>query len=63
MKKHQQTKVLSNSILSYDDVFSQDVMKQKEVTELFSELLKIREPVAITGFDLQKQFILSLCDV
>ena len=55
MKKHQQTSVLSNSAFSYDDVFSQDVIKQKEITELFSELLKIREeivnstPVAITG--------------
>ena len=41
-------------------------MKQKEVTELFSELLKIREeilnsiPVAITGFDLKAIHIITM---
>ena len=55
IRKYQQTKVISNSCTSYYDVFSEDVIKQKEVTELYSELLKIREeltyssPVAIIG--------------
>ena len=55
IRKYQQTKVISNSCTSYYDVFSEDVIKQTEVTELYSELLRIREeltystPVAITG--------------
>ena len=46
---------MSNSDIRYDDVFSEDIIKQKEVTDLYSELLRIREdliestPVAITG--------------
>ena len=39
----------------YEDIFSPDVSKQKHVTELFIQLLEIRErilnspPVAVTG--------------
>ena len=55
IRKYQQTAVMSNCDISYDDVFSEDIIKQKEVTELYSELLRIREdliestPFAITG--------------
>ena len=37
------TKSVTNDGIKYEDVFSPDVKKQKQVTELFKQLLEIRE--------------------
>ena len=58
---------ISSRKVVFEDVFSQDIQKQKEVTELFIKLLDIREkiinnnPVMTTGpcIDLQRSSILS----
>ena len=56
LKDRLQTDIVTNNTISYNDVYSSDVVKQKEVTELYTHLLKIREdllnstpPVALTG--------------
>ena len=47
--------VTSNTIV-FEDIFSNDVVKQRQITELFSQLLQIRDrllnslPAATTGF-------------
>ena len=58
---------VSSQKVVFEDVFSQDIQKQKEVTEMFIKLLDIREklmnnnPVQTTGpcIDLQRSSILS----
>ena len=46
---------IATDTIQYSDVFSTDVVKQKQVTEAYSQLLEIREkllnslPVANTG--------------
>ena len=45
---------LSASGSKYEDVFSEDICKQKQVTELYRQLLQVRnemlsQPVATTG--------------
>ena len=52
---HTSSSVMSNNGVSYEDVFSSDVSKQKQVTELYQQLLEIRsnliksQPEAVTG--------------
>ena len=46
---------VAKDIAKYEDIFSPDVIKQKQVTELFFQLLEIQErilntpAVAVTG--------------
>ena len=45
---------ISHSKAKYEDIYSSDVQKQKQVTELYRQLLQIRnqissQPVVITG--------------
>ena len=55
VKSNQRTNNLSRSSIGHGDIYSNDVRKQKEITELYSECLIIREqlmnstPVAVTG--------------
>ena len=55
LRTQQRTDTVSRNNVSFSDIYSSDIMKQKEITELYSELLRIREelmkstPVAITG--------------
>ena len=49
------SEILSQSDVKYLDIFSSDIMKQKQATELFKQLLEFRKnllnspPVATTG--------------
>ena len=49
------SELLSQSDVQYQDIFSSDTMKQKQATELFKQLLEVRNnllnspPVATTG--------------
>ena len=55
LQVHMMTDSVTNDAVNYEDAFSSDVKKQKQVTELFRQLLEIREnqpncpPVALTG--------------
>ena len=55
LKDKLKTDTVATNHISYDDIFSSNVGKQKQVTELYSHLLGIREellksqPVALTG--------------
>ena len=55
LKSNMRTNSMSRSMINHSDLFCNDVVRQKEITELYSELLRIREgfinstPVAITG--------------
>ena len=55
LKSNLRTNSLSRRNINHSDLFCNDVVRQKEITELYSELLRIREeiinsiPVAITG--------------
>ena len=46
---------IANNAVKYEDIFSPDLIKQKQVTELYIQLLEIRDrlinspPVAQTG--------------
>ena len=46
---------VSRQKVQYEDIFSPDIVKQKQVTELYIQLIEIREkllncsPVALTG--------------
>ena len=54
-EKHKSDEMLVNSELKYSDIFSNNIRKQKEATELFRQLLETRNqiissvPVANTG--------------
>ena len=55
LKTQQRTGAVSRNRVSYSDVYSSDVFKQKEITELYTELLRTHDelmnstPVAIAG--------------
>ena len=55
LKSHHATTSLSSSEIRYEDIFSTDIVKQKQVTELYRQLLENRanllssQPVASTG--------------
>ena len=55
LQVHMMTDSVTNDAVKYEDVFSPDVKKQKQVTELYRQLLEIREnqlkcpPAALTG--------------
>ena len=55
LQVHMMTDSVTNDAVKYKDAFCPDVVKQKQVTELFQQLLEIREnqlncpPVALTG--------------
>ena len=55
IKIHHKSSDIAHSDIKYQDVFSEDVVKQKQVTELYQQLLKTRtillesEPVVTTG--------------
>ena len=55
LRTQQRTGDVSRYSVSYSDVYSSDVFRQKEITELYTELLRTRDelinstPVAITG--------------
>ena len=54
LRTQQRTREVSRNSVSYSDVYSSDVFRQKEITELYTELLRTRgelinsTPVAIT---------------
>ena len=45
------SKKLMNTRIRYDDIYSDDIVKQKEVTDLFSTCIRVREKL-ITDIDL-----------
>ena len=55
LKQHHVSIDISSSDIRYEDIFSSDILKQKQVTELYRQLLDIRnkiidsQPVATTG--------------
>ena len=55
IKLNHTTSDISNNDIRYEDVFASDIMKQKQVTELYQQLLEVRnnllnsQPVALTG--------------
>ena len=55
LKQYHLTKDITNSDIRYEDIFASDIIKQKQVTELYKQLLDIRNniiqssPVAETG--------------
>ena len=67
LHKHYKTETLAREHTVLADIYSTDVHKQKQVTQLFTELMKIREnilsnnPVESTGpcINLQRPSILS----
>ena len=55
LRQHHKSDNVSYSDIKYTDVFSKDVAKQKQVTELYEQLLEVRtrlldsEPDTTTG--------------
>ena len=55
LQSHIQSNDVANNKVKYEDIFSPDIVKQKQVTQLYTELLEIREnlqnssPATITG--------------
>ena len=55
LKQYHTSSEVTNGNISYEDIFSSDICKQKQVTEVYEQLLKIRNeilsspPVANTG--------------
>ena len=55
LKQHHTSDSLSNEITRYEDLFSNDVLKEKQITEIYENVLEIRNnlisclPVANTG--------------
>ena len=55
LKENYKSNEVYISEVQYEDIFSQDIYKQKQVTELFERLLEVRNslisslPVAFTG--------------
>ena len=55
LKSYQNTYELSDYDIKYEDIFSNNTVKQKQVTELYQQLLEIRaqimnnQPEAVTG--------------
>ena len=55
LKSHHTSSDISHTNIEYKDVFSNDIVKQKQATELYQQLLDIRtnlvnsKPVALTG--------------
>ena len=53
--QHHSTKDITSRDISYEDVFRNDIMKQKQVTELYKQLIEVRSrilqsvPVTETG--------------
>ena len=68
MRCHAALAVLATNKIVYEDVFSEDISKQKQVTELYNQLLQIREELITnsassdTGqcINLQEEDILSV---
>ena len=54
-KYHSTQETSTNSSIKYEDIFSKDIIKQKQVTELYRQLIEIRNtilnssPVTQTG--------------
>ena len=74
LKQYHMSKDITNSDIRYEDIFAADIIKQKQATELYKQLLDIRNdviqssPVAETGpvhceKALQKYSILSTKDI
>ena len=54
LKQYHKSQDVINSDIRYEDIFSCDITKQKQVTEVYKQVLEIREkiislPVATTG--------------
>ena len=55
LMSHLKSQSLASSDIRHEDIFSKDIVRQKQVTELYTQLLEIREeilnspPVAETG--------------
>ena len=55
LQAHMRTNNVAIDAVKYEDIFSPDIVKQKQVTELFAQCLEIREiiqnspPAALTG--------------
>ena len=55
LRQHHKSDNLSYSDVKYEDIFSHDIIKQKQATELYQQLLEVRtnlinsQPVATTG--------------
>ena len=55
IKLHHTNSMLAQEDITYQDIFSSNVVRQKQVTELYRQLLDIRidlldsQPVAVTG--------------
>ena len=45
IKQFHESRELSPSDIRYEDIFSEDVHKQQKITELYSQLLKIRDNI------------------
>ena len=62
------TDMLATHSIQYEDIYSEDITKQKEVTELYSQLLQIREELITSSassdtgqcINLQEEDILSV---
>ena len=62
------TDILATHSVQYEDIFSEDITKQKEVTELYTQLLQIREELITSSarsdtgqcINLQEEDILSV---
>ena len=55
LKSQLQSQSLASNKIGHEDIFSKDIVRQKQVTELYTQLLQIREeilkspPVTETG--------------
>ena len=55
LQQNMNSQDIANNAVKYEDIFSPDLIKQKQVTELYIQLLEIRDrlinspPVAQTG--------------
>ena len=72
LQQYHSSQDLSASDIRYSDIFTRDIRRQKQATQLFSELLELRNRLVIqpeiTGpvhgsQTVQSQSVLSQCDI
>ena len=61
---HQNESFFGCLLIFFKDIFSNDVVKQKEITQLYSQLLKVREEIlnSSTNNDAGQCINLQECD-
>ena len=65
LKNKSQSESPATNCVKFEDIFCNDVVKQKEITQLYSQLLKVREEIlnSSTNNDAGQCINLQECDV